>query len=254
MRDSASGPVTISPDFWSRPDVTRALARRDIGELFRLLKKWAGLSQTRIGEATGQSQGRVSYIINGKYQVTTINSLTRIADGLRMPSPARAALGLASRPASQTGPPPAPATPDSPHHPVPGAQYPVTTAGRDGQHQPVARRRSTLPGRPIRAAGPPRLERRRTRLAAQPARQHPARDRRPRTGSRPRRRHARTHVDSAIRPAGQPARWSPRPPDPHPLPRPRRSRAAHGPLHRRHRPGTVRRRRGSFPPDRVDVL
>jgi|GEM_PF-880594 len=127
MRDSASGPAAISPDFWSRPDVTHALKGRDIGELFRLLKKWAGLSQTRIGEATGLSQGRVSYIINGKYKVTTINSLARIADGLSMPGLARAALGLAPGPADQAATPPARATPDAPQHPVTGAQYPSTT-------------------------------------------------------------------------------------------------------------------------------
>jgi hypothetical protein len=75
----------------------------------------------------GQSQGRVSYIVNGKYQVTSINSLTRIADGLRMPGPARAALGLASGPAAQASAPPARALPDNQHHPVAGAQYPVTT-------------------------------------------------------------------------------------------------------------------------------
>ena len=55
MRDSAFGPVTISPDFWSHPNVTRALANRDIGELFRLLRQRAGLSQTRIGASARQS-------------------------------------------------------------------------------------------------------------------------------------------------------------------------------------------------------
>jgi transcriptional regulator with XRE-family HTH domain/tetratricopeptide (TPR) repeat protein len=127
MRDSAFGPADIAPDFWTRPDVTRALAHRDIGELFRLLKKWTGLSQTRIGVATGLSQGRVSYIINGKYQVRTIKSLTRIADGLNMPGPARAGLGLAPGSTGQTGRPPAPAIPDAPQHLITGTQYPATT-------------------------------------------------------------------------------------------------------------------------------
>ena len=104
MRDSAFGPADIPPEFWTRPDVTSALARQDIGELFRLLKKWTGMSQTRIGAATGLYQGRVSYIINGKYQVTSLKSLAGIADGLHMPGPARATLGLAPGPADQTGP------------------------------------------------------------------------------------------------------------------------------------------------------
>ena len=119
MRDSAYGPMTISPDFWSRPDVNRALASRDIGELFRLLKQWAGLSQMRIGVATGNAQGRVSQIINGKYEVRTIKSLARIADGLDMPGPARAALGLAPGEDDLVADSPTRAIPDTQAFPVP---------------------------------------------------------------------------------------------------------------------------------------
>ncbi len=127
MRDSAFGPVTVSPDFWSRPDVTRALASRDIGELFRLLRQRAGLSQTRIGAATGNAQGRVSEIINSKYEVRSITSLTRIADGLGMPGPARSALGLAPGTGNGTAEPSPPSVPDAAGYPVPGPQYPATT-------------------------------------------------------------------------------------------------------------------------------
>jgi len=128
MRDSALGPAAISPDFWSRPDVTRALTRRDIGELFRLLRQRAGMSQTRIGAATGNAQGRVSEIINGKYQVKTIDSLTRIADGLSMPGPARAVLGLAPGADDGTAAASARAVSDiTPRHAVTGPQYPATT-------------------------------------------------------------------------------------------------------------------------------
>ena len=86
MRDSAFGPADIPPDFWTRPDVTRALARRDIGELFRLLKQWTGMSQTRIGVATGLYQGRVSYIINDKHQVKTLRSWPRSRTGSACPA------------------------------------------------------------------------------------------------------------------------------------------------------------------------
>jgi transcriptional regulator with XRE-family HTH domain len=127
MRDSASGPVAIPPDFWSRPDVIHALADRDIGKLFRLLTKWTGLSQNRIGVATGLGQGRVSYIINDKYKVRTIKSLARIADGLNMPGPARAALGLASDPGGLDVTPPARVTPDARQHSVASPEFPATT-------------------------------------------------------------------------------------------------------------------------------
>lgn len=130
MRDSAFGPVEIPADFWSRPEVTRALTRRDMGELFRLLKKWTGLSQIRIGTATGIAQGRVSQIFNDKYTVKSLASLTRIADGLNMPSLARTDLGLGPGADDQdTGPQRPPA--GEPSRALTagsiGTQYPATT-------------------------------------------------------------------------------------------------------------------------------
>ena len=122
MRDSAFGPPAIPPDFWSRPEVTAALGRRDIGDLFRLLKALAGMSQTRIGAATGNAQGRVSEIISGKYEVRTVTSLDRIAQGLDMPDHARVTLGLAPANLAQApvSLPPAPG-------PATAAPYPATT-------------------------------------------------------------------------------------------------------------------------------
>lgn len=99
MPGSAFDPPDISPAFWARPDVRRALADRDIGGLFRLLNHHAGLTQMRIGTAVEMAQGRVSDIVRGKYQVQTVPVFTRIADGLDMPSQARILLGLAPRPA-----------------------------------------------------------------------------------------------------------------------------------------------------------
>ncbi|HEY7143563.1 MAG TPA: helix-turn-helix domain-containing protein [Streptosporangiaceae bacterium] len=125
MRDGAFGPVTIPAAFWTSPDVIGALTRRDIGELFGLIKQRTGLSQNRIGIATGLAQGRVSDISNGKYHVKTIKVLARIADGLDMPRPARAALGLATSPGT-TPARPARDTADASQAPAPGTQYPAT--------------------------------------------------------------------------------------------------------------------------------
>ncbi|MDQ2877105.1 MAG: XRE family transcriptional regulator [Actinomycetota bacterium] len=128
MRESAFGPVSISPDFWTRADVTQALARRDVGELFRLVKQWTGISQFRIGTATGNAQGRVSEIIRGIYHVESVVCMTRIADGLGMPGPARAALGLAPGPGDSTAGRAASAAPDTSRLDVPGPEYPATPA------------------------------------------------------------------------------------------------------------------------------
>lgn len=59
-----------------------ALARRDIGEVYRLLTEH-GVSQRRIAYLTGQSQSEVCEIIAGR-QVLQVTVLEKIADGLRI--------------------------------------------------------------------------------------------------------------------------------------------------------------------------
>jgi hypothetical protein len=52
--------------FWQRPEVTEALQARDIARLFRLLRKYCGASQTRIGTAVGMTQSTVLLaLVNG---------------------------------------------------------------------------------------------------------------------------------------------------------------------------------------------
>ncbi|MGH8918839.1 MAG: helix-turn-helix domain-containing protein, partial [Actinomycetes bacterium] len=97
MLSSAFDPLRIPEEFWAREDVGWALDHRDFGELFRLLSKHLGASQTRIGTATGLSQGTVCVIMNGSRHVTAIDVLERLADGLDMPDTARLRLGLAPR-------------------------------------------------------------------------------------------------------------------------------------------------------------
>ena len=101
MRDSAYDPPALTPQFWARHDVRRALERQDIGALFRLLSKH-GISQTRIATAVGMGQNRVSLISRDKQAVTTLTLLARIAAGLSMPDHARTP--WESRPGGQPGP------------------------------------------------------------------------------------------------------------------------------------------------------
>ena len=96
MRDSAFGPIALPDSFWHRPDVTAALTSRDMGELFRLLRYKARITQTRIATAAVLSQGRVSAIVNGKQHVRSLAVFRRIADGLDMPEHARILLGIAT--------------------------------------------------------------------------------------------------------------------------------------------------------------
>ncbi len=97
MASSAFDPLRVPEDFWQRDDVGNTLDHRDISALFRLLSKHTGASQTRIGTATGLSQGSVCLIMNDDRVVSAIDVLERIADGLDMPDAARLRLGLAPR-------------------------------------------------------------------------------------------------------------------------------------------------------------
>lgn len=88
-------PLQVPEDLWSREQVRTALRTRDVGLLFRLLKRYAGTSQTRIGSAVALEQGYISKIMNGRRTVAAIDLLDRIATGLRMPDECRMLLGLA---------------------------------------------------------------------------------------------------------------------------------------------------------------
>ncbi|MGH3885131.1 MAG: hypothetical protein ACRDSZ_00950 [Pseudonocardiaceae bacterium] len=97
MVSSAFDPLRIPEGFWPRDDIGTALDHRDIGALFRLLSRHIGASQTRIGIATGLSQGAVCLIMNNERVVSTLDVLERIADGLAIPDAGRLRLGLAPR-------------------------------------------------------------------------------------------------------------------------------------------------------------
>ena len=97
MASTAFDPLTVPDEFWAREEVGGAVDHRDVGELFGLLSKQLGASQTRIGTATGLAQGTVCDIMNGRRQVMALDVLERIADGLGMPDATRVRLGLAPR-------------------------------------------------------------------------------------------------------------------------------------------------------------
>jgi tetratricopeptide (TPR) repeat protein len=105
MRAIGFDPPEIPLGFWYRNDVRLALRDRDMGALFLLLGRHAGLSQTRVGTAVGLGQGRVSEVIHGTRAISAVHVFLRIADGLGMPDDARRELGVSDRP----GPRPAPA-------------------------------------------------------------------------------------------------------------------------------------------------
>lgn len=84
------GAMEALVDLLTSPTARRALFRRDIAEVFRILRD-AGISQVVLARATGQRQSEISEIISGR-QVQSVALLERIADGLGVP---RGWMGLA---------------------------------------------------------------------------------------------------------------------------------------------------------------
>ena len=85
-----TGGSPVTPDVWEDREMRDALARRDVSEIYRQLRR-RGISQRQIAASTGQSQSEVSEILKGR-QVIAYDVLARIADGLGIP---RGYMGLA---------------------------------------------------------------------------------------------------------------------------------------------------------------
>jgi transcriptional regulator with XRE-family HTH domain len=90
----------LNPEFLDDDEVRAALAARDIGAFYRLLKR-LGMSQRQIAGLTDQTQSEVCAILQGR-KVLNVLLLERIADGFGIP---RARMGLSY---GETGPDPAP--------------------------------------------------------------------------------------------------------------------------------------------------
>lgn len=88
----------VAASFWRRDDVQVAVARRDVGQLFKLyLEAFPGCTQTQLALLTQHDRSDVSNWIRGTRhgRVSDIEVLARIADGLQMPDETRVLLGLA---------------------------------------------------------------------------------------------------------------------------------------------------------------
>ena len=81
----------------ARPEVLDACARRDVGTVISALKA-GGLTQGRIAELTGISQGRLSEWVTGKRAPKAVTTFQKFANGVGLPSAARRTLGLDAGP------------------------------------------------------------------------------------------------------------------------------------------------------------
>src|SRR6202000_2194089 len=80
---------------FAQQDILDACARRDLGRVIMILGA-QGLTQGRISELTGISQGRLSEWARGKRKPRASSVFEAFADGLGLPPAAREALGLPS--------------------------------------------------------------------------------------------------------------------------------------------------------------
>ncbi|RAK39732.1 hypothetical protein B0I29_104270 [Actinoplanes lutulentus] len=87
--------AAIPPAVLQRDDVRDAIARHDFGRLFVLVRKWAGISYSRIAESCSIKPERVGTLARGQGSITTFEKIAAIADGMRIPG---GMLGLAPRP------------------------------------------------------------------------------------------------------------------------------------------------------------
>lgn len=94
MVRSALQHVEVPAGFWDDADVRVALSRRSIADLFRIVQRATGATQSQIGFTTGLSQAQVSEIISGSRKVMSVDVLARIATGLAMPDCAATVLFL----------------------------------------------------------------------------------------------------------------------------------------------------------------
>jgi transcriptional regulator with XRE-family HTH domain len=110
-------------------EVLAACQRRDLGEIIRVLGE-LGVTQGKIAELTGISQGRLSEWAGGRRAPKATSTFEAFADGLGLPPAARQALGLAPRTsfravprssAERNDPPPA-MRPDTPGKPIAGQE------------------------------------------------------------------------------------------------------------------------------------
>ncbi|MFF8601863.1 helix-turn-helix domain-containing protein [Streptomyces sp. NPDC015232] len=85
-----------------------AVQRRDFTAVFATAHE-AGISFNKIAEACGMKTERVSRIARGEATVTALDTVERVADGLRIPG---ALLGLAARPWEHSSPTPHPESDD----------------------------------------------------------------------------------------------------------------------------------------------
>ncbi|WP_236568028.1 hypothetical protein [Nocardiopsis sp. FR6] len=105
--DVFPAPAALPTHVLERADVQGALERRDFGTVFRLARKWGGISYSRIAEACDIKAERVGALARGEGAITTHDKILQVCDALRIPGHT---LGLLPRPWESAASPRSPQT------------------------------------------------------------------------------------------------------------------------------------------------
>jgi len=77
MPRGAADLLEIPAALWQRAEMTEALRDRDMGRVLRLVRQYAGASQTQLAIACGMTQGKISEIMRGLQHVTALEVFER---------------------------------------------------------------------------------------------------------------------------------------------------------------------------------
>ena len=73
-------------ELWADSVLRAAYARQDWPAIFRRYRHLAGLSQQRLGELVGLTQGYVSNVERGRHHITSTEVVARIVEGMQVPT------------------------------------------------------------------------------------------------------------------------------------------------------------------------
>ncbi|WP_406295783.1 helix-turn-helix domain-containing protein [Embleya sp. NBC_00888] len=78
-------PAALPREVLDRDDVRQALRDHDFGTVFRLARKYGGISYQKIADACDIKPERVGTLARGEGRITTVEKIRQIADALRVP-------------------------------------------------------------------------------------------------------------------------------------------------------------------------
>lgn len=84
-RHQAGAARSVPTDIWQLPDVRQALVNREFGRMCQLIRQHGGIRQDDMAAITGLSQAFLSMLESGARNLTNIDKIIQLLDGLQAP-------------------------------------------------------------------------------------------------------------------------------------------------------------------------